>query len=137
MTERPTLDAAIAAWAKTEPAGAGDVDALARILGHAETIATQSANPARAGAGRFRQKSGAGRFRPKPGWMLGGALAASFATALLLAPDPRGTPGADEVVLASAGDIAGGSVKLAESESGTSAAFALLYTPTVEEEYQL
>ena len=128
MTERPTLDAALAAWATTEPAGAGDEAALARILRHADTIATQSANSAGPAAGRFR---------PKPGWMLGGALAASFAIALLLAPDPRGKPGADEVVLAGAGDVEGGSVKLAEAEVGTSATFALLYTPTVEEEYQL
>ncbi len=128
MSDRPTLDAAIAAWATTEPAGAGDDAALARILGHAETIATQGAPPA---------PSRAGWFRPKPGWMLGGALAASFAIALLLAPNPQAAPGEAEVVLASAGDVAGGSVKLAEAESGTSATFALLYTPTVEEEYQL
>jgi hypothetical protein len=128
MTERPTLDAALAAWATTEPAGAGDDAALARILQHAETIATQPATSARPATGRFQ---------PKPGWMLGGALAASFAIALLLAPDPRGKLGADEVVLAGAGDVEGGSVRLAEADGSTSAAFALLYTPTVEEEYQL
>jgi hypothetical protein len=128
MTERPTLDAAIAAWATTEPAGAGDDAALARILQHAETIATPAAAPARPGAGWFQ---------PKPGWMLGGALAASFAIALLLAPRPQSVPGEAEVVLASAGDVEGGSVMLAEADSDTRAAFALLYTPTVEEEYQL
>lgn len=124
MTERPTLDAAIAAWAKTEPAGAGDEAALARILGHAETIAAQPA-PARAAR------------RLGPSWMLGGALAASLAIALLLAPRPGQAPGHDEVVVAQAGDGQGGPVMLAEAESDTRVAFALLYTPTVEEEFQL
>jgi hypothetical protein len=128
MSDRPTLDAVLATWATTEPAGAGDEAALARILQHAETIATQPAASARRGAGWFQ---------PKSGWMLGGALAASFAIALLLAPRPQSVPGEAEVVLASAGDVEGGSVKLAEAENGTSATFALLYTPTTEEEYQL
>lgn len=124
MTERRTLDAAIAAWAKTEPAGAGDEAALARILGHAETVATQP-TPARAARRLGRS------------WMLGGALAASLAIALLLAPRPGQAPGNDEVVVAQAGDGQGAPVMLAEAESDTRVAFALLYTPTVEEEYQL
>lgn len=128
MTERPTLDAALAAWAKTDPAGAGDEAALARILKHAETIATPTAAKAQPGAGWFQ---------PKPGWMLGGALAASFAIALLLAPTSGPAPAGGNVVVASAGDVEGGSVMLAEADSDTRAAFALLYTPTVEEEYQL
>lgn len=127
MTERPTLDAALAAWAKTDPAGAGDEAALARILKHAETIATPTT---------AKPRSGAGWFQPKPGWMLGGALAASFAIALLLAPTSGPSPAGGNVV-ASAGDVEGGSVMLAEADSDTRAAFALLYTPTVEEEYQL
>jgi hypothetical protein len=136
MTDRPTLDAALAAWATTEPAGAGDQAALARILGHAETIATPPAAPARPRAGSGWQR---------PGWMLGGALAASFAIALLLAPRPgpdgmgagSQSPGGTGVVLARAGDVEGGSVMPADGGSDTRAAFALLYTPTVEEEYQL
>jgi hypothetical protein len=124
MTERPTLDAALAAWATTEPEGAGDQAALARILGHAETIATQPA-PARAAP------------RPGPRWMLGGALAASLAIALLFAPRQGTAPGTDQVVVAQAGGGDGGAVMLAEADSDTRAAFALLYTPTVEEEYQL
>ena len=127
MTEGPTLDAAIAAWAATEPAGAGDEAALLRILHHAETIACPSANA----------RPGAAWFQPKPGWMLGGALAASLAIALLLVPRPQSTAGEAGAVLADGRDIEGGSVMLAEADVGTRAAFALLYTPTVEEEYQL
>jgi hypothetical protein len=137
MSDRPTLDAALAAWATTEPAGAGDAAALARIVEHAETNATRTAAPARPDAGS--------RFRPKPGWMLGGALAASFAIALLLAPQPGTSPGTTPgaasgdggVVVASARNVEGGSVMPAEADGSESAAFALLYTPTVEEEYQL
>ncbi len=128
MTERPTLDAALAAWAKTEPAGAGDEAALARILAHAETIAARPDPSSRPGAG--------GGFLPKPGWILGGALAASFAIALLLAPSSGPAP-VDGNVVAGAGDVEGGPVMLADAGSDTRAAFALLYTPTVEEEYQL
>lgn len=124
MTERPTLDAALAAWATTEPEGAGDQAALARILAHAETIVTRPA-PAHAAP------------RQGPRWMLGGALAASLAIALLLAPRQGTAPGSDQTVVAEAGDGQGGAVMLAEASGSESAAFALLYTPTVEEEYQL
>lgn len=124
MTERPTINAALAAWATTEPDGAGDQAALTRILAHAETIATQPA-PARAAP------------RPGPRWMLGGALAASLVIALLLVPRQGPVPGNDQVVVADARDGQGGPVMLAEANGSESAAFALLYTPTVEEEYQL
>jgi ferric-dicitrate binding protein FerR (iron transport regulator) len=130
MTERPTLDAALAAWATTEPAGAGDAAALARILAHAETIATQPSAPALPDA-RPGVRPGV---RPGPGWMLGGALAASVAIALLLAPARGPAPGAAD---ADAGTANGSPVMLAEADSDTRAAFALLYTPTIEEEYQL
>jgi hypothetical protein len=125
MTNRPTesrspgpsLDDALAAWATTEPAGAGDEAALARILGHADTAAI---TPARASV------------RWKPGWMVGGALAASLAVALLLAQLPGATPAARP-------DKPGSDapVMLAEADGGSNAAFMLLYTPTIEEEYQL
>jgi hypothetical protein len=129
MTERPTLDAALTAWATTEPAGAGDQAALARILGHAETIATPETPAVRPEAG--------GGTGPRHGWMLGGALAASLAIALLLAPRQATAPGDERVVAAPAGDGQGGSVMRTETDSDPRAAFALLYTPTVEEEYQL
>lgn len=133
MTDRPTLNAALADWATTEPAGAGDPAALARILQHAETIATQPTSAA--------ERRSAGAVRPKSGWMVGGALAASFAIAVLLASRPGDLPGGAQgsaaVIQASAGDRQGGSVMLAEADGSESAAFALLYTPTVEEEYQL
>lgn len=127
MTERPTLDAAIAAWAKAEPAGAGDADALARILQHAETIASEPAPAARKG------------FLPKPGWMVGGALAASLVLALLATPRPGAAPDREgaQVIVAKADGAPRNPVILAEANDSESAAFALLYTPTVEEEYQL
>ncbi len=137
MSDRPTLDAALAAWATTEPSGAGDAAALARILHHAETRATPSQTPAGPDAGH--------RFRPKPGWMLGGALAASFALALLLAPQSGPSPGTTAaaapddagVAVAGAHTVERGSVTTAEADGSENAAFALLYTPTIEEEYQL
>jgi hypothetical protein len=130
MTERPTFDAALAAWATAEPAGAGDDAALARILAHAETIASEPAPATRRPGGGFL---------PKPGWMLGGALAASLAIAFLAAPRPGAAPagGEAQVVLAKADGADRNPVMLAEADSSESAAFALLYTPTVEEEYQL
>lgn len=128
MTTEPTLGRALDAWATTEPEGAGDSAALARILAHADAVATQSADAP-------RRDAGSGPFR-KPGWMpswtLGGALAASLAVAVLLAPDPGVAPAP-----ADGGNQGGAPVMLAEADGGESAAFALLYTPTVEEEYQL
>jgi hypothetical protein len=112
MTDKPTIDAALAAWATTEPEGAGDAAALARIIGHADAIA----NPAPA------------RRRWTPIWVAGGAVAASVAIAMLVAPTPAPGPVAGQD---------GQAVILAEASPDTSAAFALLYTPTIEEEYQL
>jgi hypothetical protein len=124
MTTEPTLGRALDAWATTEPEGAGDSAALARILAHADAVATQSADAP-------GPKAGSGPFR-KPGWMLGGALAASLAVAVLLAPRPGAAPAP-----ADGGNQGGAPVMLAEADGGENAAFALLYTPTVEEEYQL
>jgi hypothetical protein len=65
--------------------------------------------------------------------MVGGAVAASVAIAFLLAPRPDGG-------LHDGPDAAGGAaapVILADARADNSAAFALLYTPTIEEEYQL
>lgn len=113
------LDAALGAWGKADLAGgAGETAALARILGHADAIATATGpDVARPNARR---------------WWAGGmvAVAASAAIALLLAPN--GTPGSGTAD--GAGD---GSVMLADASGDEAAAFALLYTPTSEEEYQL
>ncbi|MCG2840223.1 hypothetical protein L6Q21_04410 [Sandaracinobacter sp. RS1-74] len=122
MTNDRKLDEALAAWAKTDPlTRAGDEAAVLRILQHAETIAT----------------TGPSADRPRRSWWwVGGAaaVAASAAVALLLAPGSlwTGTQGT-----APGADVGGGSVMLAEADVGESAAFALLYTPTSEEEYQL
>jgi hypothetical protein len=113
MTTEPSLDQALAAWAKTEPAGAGDEAALARILRYADSVAT----PARPNR--------------RPLWMAGSAVAATVAIALLLAPNSPSGPAASST----ASDQS--PVILAEATTDTTAAFELLYTPTTEEEYQL
>ena len=115
MTTDRELDAALGAWAKHDPA-AGDNAALLRILQHADAIATPEP--------RTNHRN----------WWWGGAaaVAASVAMALLFSPAlPGGRPGAPAT---GAGD---GPVILAQVDADDSAAFALLYTPTSEEEYQL
>ena len=130
MTSEPTLGRALNAWATTEPDGAGDGHALARILGHADALVTRPADTPsrRAGSGPLRTAG----WRPgwRPGWTLGGALAASLAVAVLLAPRPGTAP-------ADGDNPVGAPVMLAQADCGETAAFALLYTPTAEEEYQL
>lgn len=119
MTTDRELDSMLGLWAKGDPlTAAGDEAALLRILQHADAIATDE--PA----------------RRRPLWWIGGtvAVAASAAMALLLAPGflgigAGGTRPADGV-----GD---GPVMLAQADDDESVAFALLYTPTSEEEYQL
>lgn len=116
MTTKPTLDEALKAWGTADPlTAAGDSAVLDRILNHADAVASAPPAP------RHRW------------WMLGGAVAASVAIALLLAPSFGGRqpqsgtdaePGAAPVILA-------------DASGDDSAAFALLYTPTSDEEYQL
>lgn len=109
------LDAALGAWAKETPAGAGDEAALLRILQHADAIATSEP-----------------RASHRKWWVGGGfAVAASVALALLLSP---GLPGTGSAPSTGAGD---GSVMLAQADADEGAVFSLLYTPTIEEEYQL
>lgn len=113
MTDERNLDAALAAWARTD---AGDDAALARILAHADAVA--AAPPP------------ATRPRWWPYALGSAAMAASIAIALLLAPDirqqwpgaPAATPGT-EVLMASTDP---------ELES-----FAMLHTLTTEEEQYL
>ena len=112
------LDAALALWATNDAASlqeaAGDQAAVLRILQHADAIATSEP-------------------RHQRRWWIGGAVAvaASVAIAWLVSP---GLPGTS---LAPAGGAGDGSVILAQVDADESAAFALLYTPTSEEEYQL
>ena len=113
------LDGALGAWAKADPlTGAGDEAALLRILRHADAIAMDEPS------------------RSRPWWWMGGAvaMAASAALALVLAPGPLGTGSGDTGQAVGAGD---GPVMLAQADGDESIAFALLYTPTSEEEYQL
>lgn len=113
------LDAALTAWARNDAVAAGDEGALLRILQHADAIATSEP---RTHHPRWHQR-----------WWIGGgvAVAASVALALLLSP---GLPGTGSAPSTGAGD---GSVMLAQASDDDSVAFALLYTPTSEEEYQL
>ena len=118
MTDR-TLDAALGAWARTDPLqGAGDEAALLRILQHADALAISG-------------PAAAPKAHHHPWWWLGGlsAVAASIAIVALTGPSipkislpPSGND--DPVVVADAG-LDDGPV------------FALLFTPTDDEEYQL
>ncbi|WP_374389622.1 hypothetical protein [Sandaracinobacter sp.] len=114
MTRKPTLDDALAAWGTTDPLTAGDSGALDRILKHADAVAAPSP------ASRLRW------------WALGGAVAASAAIALVVAPSIGVSQRQD-----AAGEAGAQPVILADASGSESAAFALLYTPTTEEEYQL
>lgn len=107
------LDGALDAWAKTDPlSGAGDDAALLRILVHADAIATPDH---------------ARRHTP---WRMAGAVAVAASAALLVVLSP-GVPRTGDSPEPQA------SVTLAQAHTDESAAFALLYTPSSEEEYQL
>ncbi|PZU47982.1 MAG: hypothetical protein DI568_08455 [Sphingomonas sp.] len=119
MSVKPTLNDALAAWGKADLPklsgdAAGDNAALARILQHADAIAAADV-PSR-----------------RPWWALGGAVAASVALALLLSPSIPGRQSQGDDT-----DKGAAPVMLADASGTDSAAFALLYTPTSEEEYQL
>ena len=115
MTTKPTLDEALAAWGAADPlTAAGDSGAIERILNHADAVAASHRN---AGL-RW--------------WMLGGAVAATAVITLLLAPSFDGLLPQDRAEEAGAAPVI-----LADASGSESAAFALLYTPTTEEEYQL
>lgn len=111
MTQPTELEQAITAWSRHDPLDAGDEAALLRILERAEADV--------AAAGRHRSA--------RPLWLAGGAVAASVAIALLVAPRPQ----------PEAAPQAPSAETLAAPARSEGAAFALLYTPTVEEEYQL
>lgn len=104
------LDRALGAWGRADPLGpTGDAAAIARILGHAEAVSRTPARQPR-------------RWLP---WLAGGgvAAAASVAVALLLAP-PAPRPGAAD----------GAAARMAAADPDAGASFALLYTPTIDEE---
>jgi hypothetical protein len=115
MTRPTELEQAIAAWGRHDPLAAGDEAALLRILEHAEAVA----------AGQPPRRSRVGS-----GWLLGGAVAASAAIALLLVPGLQNRP-------APAASGSTSAAAAAPTELSDGVAFALLYTPTPEEEYLL
>lgn len=124
MSVKPTLNDALAAWGKADLPklsgdAAGDNAALARILQHADAIAAADVPSRRP---PFRREW----------WVLGGAVAASVALALLLSPSIPGRQSQGDDT-----DKGAAPVMLADASGTDSAAFALLYTPTSEEEYQL
>lgn len=125
MDHDASLDRALGTWARHD---AGDEAALMRILSHADAIAQTKPAPARHAPAEPGQGGPRRAF-----WMLGGAVAASVAIAALLAPSPRlASP------MAGTGALdAQGLLMLAEADADSGLAFALLYTPTIEEEYQL
>ncbi|MFN7176345.1 MAG: hypothetical protein ACK4MX_05585 [Thermaurantiacus sp.] len=101
--EMAALDTALAGWAGRP---AGDFAAVARIITHADALARTPVAPSRA----------------RPLWLVGGAVAASVAAALMLARTdmaPRAVSSAPTLV--------------AEEEFGADA-FRLLFTPTYEED---
>jgi hypothetical protein len=115
MTRKPTLHEALAAWGKVDPlTAAGDCGAIERILSHADAVA---ASPRNAGL-RW--------------WMLGGAVAATAAISLLFPHPFDGLPPRNQAEEAGAAPVI-----LADARGSEGAAFALLYTPTTEEEYLL
>lgn len=119
MDHDASLDRALGTWARHD---AGDEAALMRILSHADAIAQTKPAPARHAPAEPGQGGPRRAF-----WMLGGAVAASVAIAALLASPMAGTGALD----------AQGLLMLAEADADSGLAFALLYTPTIEEEYQL
>lgn len=113
MTDDRNLDAALTAWARHD---AGDDAALARILSHADAVATSPAPAAR------------------PRWLpyaLGSAaLAASIAIALLLSPQlQQRTPGMGA-------ETAPADIMMASTDPELES-FAMLHTLTTEEEQYL
>lgn len=97
------MDRALAAWGQSPMADEG---AVGRLVAHAEALAQASAaKPPRRGW---------------VGWATGGALAASVALALLLAPSSRDAMPPPAAAVPASGD--------------PSASFAMLYSPTAEEE---
>ncbi|MFN3371613.1 MAG: hypothetical protein ACK4Z0_08810 [Sphingomonadaceae bacterium] len=103
------LDRALEAWGRADPLdAAGDAAAIGRILGHVEAALE---TPERA------------RRHWLPWLAGGGAAAASVAVALLLAP-PTQRQGAPD----------GAPVAMAAAIPDEGASFALLYTPTIDEE---
>lgn len=132
------LDEALAQWGRHD---AGDNDAIARIVGHADAItasprATQPAKPTSAG-----DRPGSGR-RWVSFAMGGGAIAASIAIALMVAPQPGGPAGSLD---GSSGSMAPvmpgatteqGAYELAAADREVDS-FAMLFTLTAEEEQYL
>ncbi len=119
MTTDRNLDAALAAWARTDPlSGAGDEAALQRILQHADTLSLSG--PATAAFPRHRSRH----------WL--GGLSALAASLLVLAV-------AGPLLYKAVAPVLNDDIPtvLADSDLDDGQVFALLYTPTNDEEYQL
>jgi len=102
-----SVDAALSAWARHDKV---DADAVERIMLH---------------AGQISQQKGQGLRHWLPWAAAGGAIAASVAAAIIFAvpgTDATGAFGPEVVAAVPDGDFAG------------QASFALLYTPTADEE---
>lgn len=125
MTANDGLDHALDAWGKADfSALAGDSAAAARILAHASQLSATPSEPA------APPSAAASRRRPW-WWAGGGAVAATLVAALVLgilphhAPPPASPP-PPAATLADA-----------DADDSELMSFAMLYTPTSEEEYQL
>ena len=117
------LEAALGVWGRTDPLhGAGDEAALQRILQHADALPLPVPLPGPATRIAARNH---------PWWWLGGfsALAASILVLALTGPTihKAAFPALDD-------DSA---MVVAESNLDDGLVFALLFTPTNDEEYQL
>lgn len=119
MIANDRLDAALGHWGRADfTTLAGDSGAPARILEHVSQIATT------------RPQTDSPDNPRRRWWWLGGGTAAalSVAIALLLGGQPQAIPFVDTDPAATL---------LADADSDDMMLFALFYTPTSEEEYQL
>lgn len=118
------LDRALDLWGKADfTALAGDSAAAARILDHASQLSTPHPN--------VHPDPAARAVSHRPWWWAGGgAVAASLVAALVLGALPHSQPSRpDSQTLRT--------TALADDDDGDLMSFAMLYTPTSEEEYQL
>ncbi|MFA5582473.1 MAG: hypothetical protein WDA25_11025 [Paracoccaceae bacterium] len=127
MTTNHQMEAMLSAWGRADLADlsanrdrAGDSARIARIIQHAHRVSTSRQQPAHPDTSRSHRSW----------WWVGGSsigVAASVAVALLLAGNPMTRPATPTAA----------PTLLADDDSDDMMLFALLYTPTSEEEYQL
>lgn len=128
MSDRK-LEAALSAWGQADPLqGAGDEAALLRILQHADALSLSGpaqSDPALSGSAM----AALSRHRPRR-WL--GGLAALAASLVMLA---LAGPSIQQAMAPVFNDEA--PMVLADADLDDGMVFALLYTPTNDEEYQL